>query len=132
MRAVNKALLYGRTVCNLKPIQIKAQIGRKLRKYRKPKKYMFMPSVKFAGVEIPELDGDETYIERFDVEGILSNEVELLHEKHVLTNKWSEHNASHLWNFNIHYLEFTIPLAVKYKKSKGGQYRDKWIEIIAS
>ncbi|MCC8139712.1 MAG: heparinase II/III family protein [Lachnospiraceae bacterium] len=59
-----------------------------------------------------ELDADPLYLQRFDVEAILQGDLTLLHE-----SKDAAGERSHLWNFNLHYLEYLIPLAAAYRRT---------------
>ncbi|MCM1262190.1 MAG: heparinase II/III family protein [Butyrivibrio sp.] len=92
---------------------------------------------------IPELDFDSDYLSRYNVEDLLANEIEILHEKHLLDlRKWEVTEASHLWNYNLHYLEFLIPLAVACRNGKTNDkmydekynktevYFKKWCEYV--
>ncbi|MCD8197619.1 MAG: heparinase II/III family protein [Lachnospiraceae bacterium] len=58
------------------------------------------------------LDEDPLYLQRFDAEEILCGNVTLLHEDRKAAG---EH--SHLWNFNLHYLEYLIPLVAEYRRT---------------
>lgn len=65
-----------------------------------------------------KLDQDPEYGDRFSVEEILAGSVTLLHESGCAEGRnWSQPDKSHLWNFNLHYLEFLIPLAATYRKT---------------
>ena len=77
---------------------------------------------------IPQLDEADEYLEGFQTDTLFHGEVNLLYEKHALA--WEVSEASHLWNYNLHYLEYLIPLAVKYKKSRDMRYLEKWREIM--
>lgn len=127
---IKKARLYWNTIKHLKPIQIKGQIQRRLKTKRK--NYILPQEPCMVHITIPELDEDEEYLNRFDIDALMKDEVLLLHEKHELNSSWSEPAASHLWNYNLHYLEFLVPLAVKYKTTGDERYKNKWIEIINS
>ena len=71
---------------------------------------------------IPELDCEQTYLHRFQIEKLLHNQVELLHETYRIGRDWNISEASHLWNYNLHYLEFLIPLAAAYKEEADARY----------
>lgn len=133
MSLLRKAMLYGHTIKTLRPVQIRGLLKRKickLRKHKKPKNHLSVYKVNNYRIEIPQLDEDERYLNRFDIEALLDHEIVLLHERHRLDKGWQEKKASHLWNFNLHYLEFTIPLAVRWKQTGNRKYKDKWIEFI--
>ncbi len=82
------------------------------------------------------LDEDPEYLKRFDVEEILEGSVTLLYESgRPEGENWEHPDRSHLWNFNLHYLEFLIPLAAAYRREKDIRYYDcfkdyclRWIE----
>ncbi len=131
MQKINKLLLYYHTVKSLKPVQIRNQIKRRLVK-AKTGDYLWNGQHRPVDIVEPSLDFDEGYIIRFDVDGMMNGEVELLHERHRISTDWTEPSASHLWNYNLQYLEFTIPLAVRYKCTGDERYKEKWIEIVSS
>lgn len=84
---------------------------------------MAPPRVKFLSLAIPSLDCDEAYFCRFDVDALARNEFFLINERHkVDLSCWNVPEASHLWNFNLHYFEFCIPLAARY--ASGGSRED--------
>lgn len=84
-------------------------------------------------VVICSLDCDDEYIKRFNTTVIMKGDVELLNERHRLDlENWQVENATPLWNYNLHYLEFLIPLAVKYCEERDERYYLKWKEIITS
>ena len=82
------------------------------------------------------LDEDSEYLKRFDVEEILEGRVTLLYESGSPEGEnWEHPDRSHLWNFNLHYLEFLIPLAAAYRRERDIRYYDcfknyclRWIE----
>lgn len=138
MTGMEKAYLYWNTVKSLKPVQIRCQIENRICRDRKKK---YLDRVKgLKGPEsqnemkllIPELDCSPGYLQRFHVDGLLRNEVELLHESHKIEKEWHAADASHLWNYNLHYLEFLIPLAVKYTDTGEERYFLKWEEFMDS
>lgn len=132
MRRIEKGLLYWNTVRNLKPVQIKHQIFNRLRRNQKPQKYGMTGKPDRIWIVIPELDEDVEYLERFNMVALMCSKVTLFHETHDLNRSWEENSASHLWNYNLHYLEFLIPLAVKYRVAGDEKYRQKYIEILSS
>ncbi|MDO4502173.1 MAG: alginate lyase family protein [Coriobacteriia bacterium] len=72
---------------------------------------------------IPQTDLDPDYLLRFDVEGVLNEEICLLNERHkVDLELWNVPEASHLWNFNLHYFEYCIPLAAKWSDTGDNRY----------
>lgn len=138
MIGIEKAQLYWNTVKSLKAVQIRYQIENRICRSRKKK---YLDKVKgLKGPEsqnemkllIPELDCSPDYLQRFHMDKLLCNEVELLHESHKIEKEWDVADASHLWNYNLHYLEFLIPLAVKYADTGEERYFLKWEEFMES
>ena len=132
MRKIDRGILYWNTVRNLKPVQIKHQIINRVKESQKPQKYGMAGKPDKIRIVIPELDEDRGYLERFDVAALLYGRVTLLHETHELNGFWAESSASHLWNYNLHYLEFLIPLAAEYHATGDERYRKKYVEILES
>lgn len=140
MNKVKKIWLYWNTVKNLKWIQIRHQIKRRVAKgFRKRllKKIRQLPDPEAADTEkiklmIPELDCGEDYLQHFQVKELLNNRIVLLHEAYTVEDTWRIPEASHLWNYNLHYLEFLIPLAVWYRKTSEEKYFFKWKELTES
>ncbi|MCI9132630.1 MAG: hypothetical protein HFI31_00370 [Lachnospiraceae bacterium] len=136
MNGLEKLQLYWNTIKCLRPVQIRHQIGNRLFKNRRKGllidiKNQSVPEInEEIALLIPELDCEEYYLKRFPVEKLLNNEVEILHETHRITNIWDITCASHLWNYNLHYLEFLIPLAVTYRKTGDERYFLKWEELM--
>ena len=112
-----KAWQYWNTVKRLKPIKI-----RKLE----------VPETVQISISIPELDCEPAYRTRFDTEKLLKDEITILHETYRLTPAWQMPQASHLWNYNLHYLEFLIPLAAEYTDTGEEQYFIKWRQLAES
>lgn len=116
--SIRKALLYARTIRRMKPSMMACRL-KGLRKVP----LMAPPRVKFLSLAIPSLDCDEAYFCRFDVDALARNEFFLINERHkVDLSCWNVPEASHLWNFNLHYFEFCIPLAARY--ASGGSRED--------
>jgi hypothetical protein len=135
MNGMEKAYLYWNTVRRLKPVQIRYQIENRIRRDRK-KKYIdavdALPVPKKRNAVrllMPELDCGSGYLKRFPVDRLMLGEVTLLHESHALGKEWKVPAASHLWNYNLHYLEFLIPLAVRYVNTGEEACFAKWKEL---
>lgn len=137
MRKMNTILRYWNTIKYLKPVQIEHQIGKRLLK-RKRKRletsiaHLKAPLAQEICIVIPELDYNDEYLRRFCPELLLDNKVRLLHENHEINGQWEVPEASHLWNYNLHYLEFLIPLAVLYQRTGDKRYFHKWQEYVES
>lgn len=83
---------------------------------------------------IPELDFDNSYLSRYNVDDILKNKFNFLHytESIDLQNTWETTNASHLWRYNQHYFEYIFPLAAQFKTQNKTIFFDKFKELITS
>lgn len=76
---------------------------------------------------MPALDADAEYLERFSLAELLTGKVTLLHESGRPGGKnWANPDKSHLWNFNLHYLEFLIPLTEEYRKTGDMRYYERF------
>ena len=72
---------------------------------------------------MPRLDEHPDYLKRFLLEELLNGNVTLLHESGTPSgNDWKHQDKSHLWNFNLQYLEFLIPLVAAYRETKDEKY----------
>lgn len=77
-----------------------------------------------------EVDCDISYLSKFNPDDILNNKIFLLNESIDLKlGKWNYEKKSHLWNFNLHYFEYAIALAVKYQQTKNLDYYKKYREL---
>lgn len=128
---------YYYTIKNLRPIQIRYQITNRLfrnrnkRLLRKFLAYTAPKEIKKIDILIPELDLDKDYLCRFDVDELMNGTVKILHESHNVNEEgWKVQKATHLWNFNLHYLEYLIVLAKKYHETKNDIYYNKWKELV--
>lgn len=130
-----KIKLYCNTIRHLKPIQIEYQLRVRLGKAKN--EIIKSDNVYFLNHDFmifnPLVDENPAFLQRFDVELLLDNNFKLLNETHVVDlSEWHVKDATHLWNFNLHYLEYLIPLSVKFKNAKDERYLQKWIEIVDS
>lgn len=81
------------------------------------------PAAGHLALWMPGLDEHPDHMRRFCLEEILSGKVTLLYESGKPGGKnWADPSKSHLWNFNLHYLEFLIPLAAAYQAKKDVRY----------
>ena len=83
---------------------------------------------------MPELDFDSEFLSRFDVDAILGNRVKLLHHEEAVDweNSWHEPLSTPLWQFNLHYCEYLLPLAKANLETNDARYLDKGKAIIES
>lgn len=131
-RLIDRGILYWNTVRMLKLVQIRNQIAVRIKGKQEPKRYYMTRKPAKIRIVIPELDGDKEYLARFDKEALLRNRSLLLHEMHLMDGSWQVKEASHLWNYNLHYLEFLIPLAAEYHVTENEEYKKKYVEMLAS
>jgi hypothetical protein len=131
---LKKYKLYFNTIKYLKPIQLRYQLKKVFLKNNVPKiKPNSQIKVEPLDTLISELDTDKRYIKRFCVDKIMRNEIVLLNESYSFDlSKWINSNSSHLWNFNLHYLEFGIALAATYDKTKSYQYYQKFKQFVTA
>ena len=122
---IDKLFLYGNTIRNMKPSQIVARMKKKLGLYCtlgvRPAP---MPKQIAAFQTVRELDFDPVFLDRFDVDEILSGKVTFLHRSECIDwqGRWHFANQSALWNFNLHYFEFLMPLVSAYQSTHEKKY----------
>lgn len=130
-----KIKTYYHTVRYLKKSQIRYLVKNRIQ--RKPALTKGKaPAFGTLSLWMERLELHPDYQKRFSVEEILNGEITLLHEKESIGNEnWKNPEKSHLWNFNLQYLEFLIPLAGAYRESKATSYYEcfrwyccKWME----
>lgn len=112
---MNKLSLYVNTIRTLRPIQIISRMRPTARVFGGK---MSPDTVNTVRIACPELDEDASYLRRFDVDALKQDIFVLINEPHqVDLDQWSCSEASHLWNFNLHYFEYCIPLAVRFGRT---------------
>lgn len=134
---LNKIDKYYHTLKYLKKSQLKYLVKNRLERGKKAVTDGKAPVCGDLPLWMRKLDGNPDYHRRFcadeilkdkervDLEEILRGEVTLLHESGAPGGKnWADTSKSHLWNFNLHYLEFLIPLAAAYRVEKDIKYYD--------
>lgn len=128
---LNRALLYFRTIRRMKPSMVLSRLRGQRRipeRVLRGKHCIQMPHI-----AIPELDLNERYLMRFDVDAFLVNDFLLINERHkVDLSTWNVSEASHLWNFNLHYFEWGIALAACWRKTKDNRYLDCYKSLVRS
>lgn len=81
------------------------------------------PETAFLPLWMEDLDACPDYVRRFSVRELQKGQVTLLYESGKPEGRnWEHPDRSHLWNFNLHYLEFLIPLAAAYRNEKDIRY----------
>lgn len=128
---LSKALLYLRTIKRMKP----SMVVSRLRGQRR------LPERAFAGehpmnvphMAIRELDLAPRYLSRFDAEALLDGEFLLINERRrVDLDTWNSPEASHLWNFNLHYFEWGVALAARWRETGDHRYPDRFKGLVRS
>ena len=119
MPTLNKVLLYARTVARMKPSMVVARLRRTRSVSEAPSDVSLLP----LGIACGALDAGYAYASRFDLDALARDEFLLINETHkVDLTRWAAPEASHLWNFNLHYFEYCVPLAARY--AAGGSRED--------
>lgn len=126
-----KGLLLFNTIKYLKPQQLMNQVGVRFRKkesfWNFEKKGVQYKNICFW---IDRLDNNSVFMERFKPEDLVDcNKLTILSETREF-DSWNYLDASHLWNFNVHYLEYLVPLYSLWKSSGDGKYKRKINEIL--
>ena len=132
---LKKAERYYQTLKYLKKSQIKYLVKNRLERGKKAITDIQAPSFGKLSIWMPRLDEHSDYQRRFCLEEILEGKVTLLHENGTPGGKnWANPDKSHLWNFNLHYLEFLIPVAAAFRDTEDSVYYEcfkdycqKWI-----
>lgn len=128
---LSKALLYLRTIRRMKP----SMVVRRLRGDRRLSERCFEGEhpARMPKIAIPELDLDAAYLARFDVEALLNRGFLLINERHAVDiTKWDVPEASHLWNFNLHYFEWGVALAASWRDTKDERYLTCFKRLVRS
>lgn len=128
----NKISLYYHTVKSMKPSQVAARIRIKLKKGN-PLGVAVGGMKDVRPIASPaELDFDPAFLARFSVEGLMQDKVSFLHSgKSIDWRKdWEFADKSALWNYNLHYFEYLLPLVKAWKDTGDKKYLDKTEDII--
>lgn len=120
-----KLLLYVRTIRNMKPIQIFSRIKKSLglgSAIGVPLWPMPKEICRFESLE--ELDYDAVFMSRFPTDEFCSGRVTFLHETELFNwrGDWKFPKRSALWNFNLHYFEFLMPMVRSYERTRDARY----------
>lgn len=112
--ALDKALLYARTVARMRPSMVVARLRRVQSVPEAPVGVGVLP----VGLSLAALDLDEAYCSRFDANALVDGEFLLINSRHKADlGTWQVPEASHLWNFNLHYFEYCVPIAARYVRT---------------
>lgn len=113
--------LYFRTIRRMKPSMVISRLRRQRRVSKGAVKRV--GTFRHLDICIPELDLEDGYVSRFDADALLRDEFLLINERHhVDLEVWNVSEASHLWNFNLHYFEYCIALAAAWRHSEDARY----------
>ena len=132
MRYLENTRLLVNTIKYLRPVQIIYQTEIRIKR-RKNRELFWKYKKRNIGYQeyslwVDGLDNDPTFMERFKPKEILNNRLTLINETREL-GRWVYNDASHLWNFNVHYLEYLIPLVSAWKESGEDRYLEKLYQI---
>ena len=128
---LSKALLYVRTIRRMRL----GMITSRLRGQRQLSARVFAGEhpISMPSLAIPELDLDPHYLARFDDDGLLNGEFLLINERRkVDLNIWNVSEASHLWNFNLHYFEWGVALAASWRRTGDCRYLERYKSLVRS
>lgn len=115
MTSPSKIALYARTVARMRP----GMVVSRLRRTR------LVADAEVAGerpmralpVAMPEVDCCPEHAARFDADALSRGEFLLINERRAVDlSAWSAPEASHPWNFNLHYFEHCVPLAARHSR----------------
>ena len=111
----------------LKKSQVKFLVKNRLERKKKAITKASAPALGTLPLWMDRLDAHPDYEKRFDRDEILNGTVTLLHESGTPGgHNWDNPDKSHLWNFNLQYLEFLIPLAAAYRETGEAKYYEKF------
>lgn len=130
MGAVSKSLLLFNTVRYLKPNQIVNQVTKRFKKSEQFWQYEKKEiDYRSFNLWIDGLDNDVEFMRRFKPEELLENRLTLLNVTREC-GPWNYPDASHLWNFNVHYLEYLVPFYSLWKSTGNEKYRTMINQIL--
>lgn len=130
MGIASKGILLFNTIRYLKPKQVVNQIAKRFKKSEQFWMYE-KKGIEYKSINlwIQELDDDSEFMKRFNPDELLENQLTLLNETREIKG-WNYPDASHLWNFNVHYLEYLVPLYSLWKSTGDEKYRAKINQIL--
>ncbi len=90
-----------------------------------------MPERVFPVAAVAELDFDPALLRRFPPEELMEGRVTLLHQTEAFPRRqWRVPERSDLWNFNLHYFEFLLPLAEAGLRTGDRAYLQKALALM--
>jgi len=127
---MKKILKYINTLRFLRPIQFFYRLRYTIFGFRSIKMSNRVIVPQNVNILLEESDCEKTYVDRFNPDSILKNNITLLNEIVKFTpGKWKYEEQTHLWNFNLHYFEYAISLGVRYKQTNDKKYYKKYREL---
>ena len=81
-----------------------------------------------------QLDYDPEFLGRFDPDALLSDTVTFLHSSAAFfwNTDWNVPAQDPLWNFNLHYFEYLMPLLARYREKERRIYLEKAMQCISA
>lgn len=127
---MSKLGLYARTIKRMKPTQV---VGR-LHRTRIVDVGGTPRLADGFSVVLRDTDLADNYLERFDVDLLVKyNTLLLLNSAYAVDSEaWQIPEASHLWNFNLHYFEYAIALGEAFRKTQNNDYWMKFKSLVTS
>ena len=127
--ALDKALLYARTVARMRPSMVVAR----LRRAQSVPEAPVGVGVRPMNLSLAALDLDEVYCSRFDANALAGGEFLLINSRHKADlGTWQVPEASHLWNFNLHYFEYCVPIAARYVRTGDATAPELFKQLVCS
>lgn len=122
---VSKVKLYVNTIKYLKTSQIYFRVVNRVKRELYKRKLMTIKGLSDLRVDlnidvmVPELDFDQEYLKRFDIEDILKDKFTFINitMQVDLSRAWNDKDLQHLWRYNLHYFEYFNKLAFEYSKN---------------
>lgn len=126
---MDKALLYARTVARMRPSMVVAR----LRRAQSVPEAPVGVGVRPMNLSLAALDLDEVYCSRFDANALAGGEFLLINSRHKADlGTWQVPEASHLWNFNLHYFEYCVPIAARYARTGDATAPELFKQLVCS
>lgn len=126
---LGKLCLMYNTIRCMKPSQIHSRVKRVL---HMPCSLAVKPLQGYSASSLvaspEELDFDPVQMKRFSVDDFCNGTVCFLHEREQMNwdGAWNKPSQTALWNFNLHYFEFLMPIIRAYQES----YQQKYLKAV--
>ena len=139
LESVAKLPLYARTASHLRPSQVVCRLwlklGGEVPLLRGSSDENGLDTIEASQVPcLGELDFDAPFLERFDCDALLDDRLILLHHEEQVDwrTSWHANLSTPLWQCNLHYFEYLLPLAHEYIRTGDARHVDKAKRIVAS